>query len=317
MFATGAIVFAALAMGFGTSTWLFLKAEESRAAEAALRERAEIRELCAQAAVRISYGKLEEADRLVANVPVNLVPPSLEAAQVFNKLGEWHIAALRWPQASRCFASLAESMSSVDASDTDNVSRNLLPAVGAACEAGEWDRYERLRKIAVERFGETHHPIVAEQIIKVSLLRPADPAIMARLEPLAVVVADAISGNNASKNNPNLRAWACFSMSLWNHRKGDHEKSIEWACKSLELENLNPARVSSVKLLLAMSHFRLGQTEEARAMFHEAEPVIRAVLNGNIKDWTSGPHGIVWPDWANAHVLLNEAEALIRSGDGR
>ncbi|MBN8460374.1 MAG: serine/threonine protein kinase [Verrucomicrobia bacterium] len=331
VFATGAVVFATLAMGFGTSTWLFLRekesrreqarqralAEQSRAAEAALRERAEAGEVCAHAAVRLFYGDLAEADRIVANIPEDLVPPSLEAADLFSKLGDWHLAALRWPQASKCFSLLVESKSSVDTSDTDSVSRNLLPAVAAACEAEDWNRYERLRKIAVQRFGETRHPVVAEQIVKVSLLKPADPSIMARLAPLGGFISDALAGNPTLETTPNLKAWACFSMALWDYRKGEFETSIQWAQKSLDLEDKNPARVSSVKLLLAMVHFRMGRPQDARDLLHEAAPTVRTILSGDIQAWSNNSLGIVWPDWANAHVLLNEAETLIGADGNR
>jgi hypothetical protein len=324
-FIGGAALVIALVVGFGTSTLLFLReknarreqarlrsvAEESRMAEALLRERAEARELCAKASVLIMYERMEEADEIAAKIPDSLIPSSLEAAGLFGSLGNWHISERRWPQASRCFSLLVESFSAVDPSDTDIVSRNLLPAAAAACQAADWHRYERLRGIAIQRFGGTRHPVVAEQIIKVCLLRPADAATMAAVAPLSKVVADSLDDPPSPGATANLRAWAEFSMALWAYRSGEFVAAREWCRRSLETESENAARVASVKLVLAMSGFHCGEEQEARDSVAEFGIKIRAMLQTPVREWAGGPQGTVWPDWANAHSLLGEAESTV------
>lgn len=324
-FISGALIFFTLAIGFGTSTVMFLReknarseqarlridAEQARTAESHLRERAEARELCTQAAVRLMYGEMDEADEIAARIPENLVPTSLEATDLFGKLGTWHVTNGRWIQASRCFSSVVESFASVDLSDTDNVSRNLLPAVAAACEAGDVDRYERLRRIAIQRFGGSHHPVVAEQIIKVCLLCPADSEMIAKVQPLAKVIEASSQEPDHLGFTPNLHAWAHFSMALWCLRTGEPEQSVEWSIKSLKSESLNPSRVASVELVLAMAHFRKEEPLEARRRLKEAQDIILPVFQTSIGRWSTGREGPTWPDWANAHMLLKEAEALI------
>lgn len=330
-FTSGLFVFAALSAGFGTSTILFLReknarseqarlrieAENSRSAEAALRKRSEARELCTQAAVRLMYGKMDEADEIAARIPEHLVPPSLEAADLFGRLGDWHVINGRWAEASRCFSSLVESFSTVDPSDTDTVSRNLLPAVAAACEAGDWPRYERLRKIAIQRFGNTRHPVVAEQIIKVCMLRQPDDSIVRNLESLRDLVSASLSKAPDPAITPNLRAWAHFSVALWFLRTGKPEQAIQSARQSLETESLNPARVASVRLVMALAHERLGDHSNSGEQLEQASSAIRPVLETPIQNWSGNPQETRWPDWANAHILLLEAEAMIGVQTGK
>lgn len=329
-FIAGVALFLALVVGFGTSTVLFLReknarheqarlrsvAEQSRTAEALLRERAEARELCAQASVLVMYERMGDADAIAKRIPEALIPSSLEAAGLFGSLGNWHLSHRRWPEASRCFSLLVESFSSVDSSDTDIVSRNLLPAVAAACQAADWNRYERLRAIAMQRFGKTQHPVVAEQIIKVCLLRPADAETMDATSRLARVVEASLAEDPAPGITPNLRAWAEFSMALRAFRCGQHAEAVRWGRQSLETENLNAARVASVRLVLAMASSEGESDLAARLEVSEVGAAIQEVLKSPIGEWSGGGQGAVWPDWANAHLLLNEAEMRIVAGDG-
>ena len=205
-FAVGGVAFFTLAAGFGSSTWLFLRenqarreqarlrheAEAARAVETRLRGQAEAREACAQAAVKLSYGQIEEADQLLAAIPTDMAPSSLEAADVYRKVGDWHRQAGRIQQAAERFTALAGSISAVDRSDIHRISGDLLPAAVATCEVGDWPRYEQVRRVALERFGTTQNPVVAEQILKACTLRPADPATMAKIATLAAFLENAI-----------------------------------------------------------------------------------------------------------------------------
>lgn len=328
-FTAGAALFLVLAVGFGTSTVLFFReknarheqallrsmAEQSRTAEARLREVAEARELCAQASVLIMYERMEDADKMAARIPESLIPSSLEAANLFGSLGNWHITHRRWPQASRCYSLLFESFSAVDSSDTDIVSRNLLPAVAAACQAEDWDRYERLRSIAIQRFGKTRHPVVAEQIVKVCLLRPADSVTMEAVAQLSQFVENSLTEQEGPKRSTNLRAWAEFSMALGAFRVGNHTQAIRWCRQSLDTEKQNAARVASVRLIYAMAKYQSNSKEQAHEELAEVRLEIQKVLNSSIEQWATGVQGTVWADWVNAHLLLKEAELLIDSGE--
>jgi hypothetical protein len=104
VFAAAGAVALALVIGLGTAAGLFIQeremrrravaaeqvAERSRANEAELRRQAETREKITQAALFISQGKLDEADKVAAKIIFR--QPTLEGAAVLRSLGEWHRA---------------------------------------------------------------------------------------------------------------------------------------------------------------------------------------------------------------------------------
>jgi serine/threonine protein kinase len=333
-FLAGAVVVATLAAGFGTSTWLFLRESEARreqvrlreiseiarTAESNLRTKAEAREACAQASVEIYYGNLEKADRLLANVPEELVPSSLEAADAYTKVAEWNRLAGRWQKAAERYTAVVISRSSVDSNDTSKVSFFLLPAVAAACQAGDWERYERLRQVAVDRFATTSNPDVARHLIRAALSRPAEGATMQAIAPLAedatmqaiaplAVLDKHIPTSKKPAYDRLFQAWTCYSLELWYYRSGDFDRATQWGLKSLNILPDNPVLTPTVTLVFAMAAQRSGRPAEARELLAKAAAPIRKVLSGNINkhvtEWAS------WMDWVLAGTLLSEAVELI------
>lgn len=254
--------------------------------------------------------RYDSASALAAAIPTHLAPSSLEAADVYRKVGEWHRQAGRIRQVAERFTAQAGSISSVDSSDIHQISGGVLPAAVTTCEAGDWARYEQVRRVALERFGTTQNPIVAEQIIKASTLRPADPATMARISTLAAFLESAIGPENSHVHNKDSIAWHCYSLALWNHRRGDPAQTIRWGESSLRHSRDSAARVACVRLLLAMARHQLGEAEEARKLLADAAGPIRSLKESSSGNWTDD-HGL-WVDWMNAHILLKEAEAMIR-----
>ena len=326
-FAVGGVAFFTLASGFGTSTWLFFREAEARReqarlrseAEAAstvetkLRAQAEAREASAQAAVNLSYGKIEEADQLLAAIPTDMAPSSLEAANAYRQLGNWHRKAGRIQQAAERFTSLAGSISAVDRSDLYQISGDLLPAATATCEVGDWPRYEQVRRVALERFGTTKNPVVAEQIIKACTLRPADPATMAKIASLAAFLESSIKPDGGNGAMDDGAAWQCYSLALWHHRCGDPAQTIHWGEWSLQRSMASESRVACVRLLLAMARHQLGEAEEAHKLLADAAKPLRTLMDATSGKWADDSS--LWVDWTNAHILLKEAEAMIGASE--
>lgn len=323
VFAAGAMVAVTLIAGLGASTWLFMrekearqeqvrlrsKAEASRAVETNLRAQAEAREVCAQAAVKLSYGQIEEADRLLAAIPTHLAPSSLEAADAYRKVGEWHRMAGRIQQAAERFTSLAAAISAADNSDLFKISTDVLPAAVTTCAVGDWPRYEQVRRVALERFETTRNPIVAEQIIKACTLRPADSATMEKIGTLVKLLESAFWSADENEGSNDGVAWYCYSLALWNHRLGDQAETIRWCQLSLQSSVEGQPRVVCVNLLLAMTRHRQGETEEARMLLADAAKSVAAVMEPTSGKWADNLDA--WVDWMNAHILLKEAEAMI------
>ena len=323
VFAAGSMVLATLIAGLGTSTWLFLRekqarqeqarlrseAEAARAVETKLRGQAEAREASAQAAVKLSYGQIEDADKLLAAIPTDKTPSSLEAADAFRKVGEWHRKAGRIHQAAERFTALAAAISAADSADLYKISTDVLPAAVTTSEVADWPRYEQVRRVAIERFGATQNPIVAEQILKACTLHPADPVTMEKISPLAAFLSRSIGPEGMEGHGPEMCAWCCYSLALWHHRLGDTTQTIRWCELSLQRSMGVQPRVACVNLLLAMARHRTGETEEARKLVADASNSISTVREPTSGKWSDNLN--LWVDWMNAHILLNEAEAMI------
>jgi len=145
LFAAAVIALSGLLAGLGTSTWLFLRERDAREEQARLRveaERARSNEVrlleatraadfIAQAGVLLRYKEIEKADALVSRVLPGLVPPSLEAINTLQTIAEWNLTHARWDAAAERYAVLVPVITSVDITDTDEMSRLLMPAAAA------------------------------------------------------------------------------------------------------------------------------------------------------------------------------------------
>ena len=116
--------------------------------------------------------------------PPDGLQPSLANAAVFRELGELHAVRQEWPEAGEYFASLLK----VNQLDGWNHATRDGFACGVTLAAlGRDAEYERFREDSIARFNATENPIVAERIVKISLLRPADGRALASLASLVEV----------------------------------------------------------------------------------------------------------------------------------
>ena len=176
-------VFLALAIGLGTSTWLFLKERDAEQQQARLRHEAESREKITHAALLVSQGKFDEADKLAASISFD--QPSLEGSAVLRSLGEWHALQGRWQPAADYFRRL-QQVNRLDGWDI--LTLDYLGNAAVLAQLGDVEAYENFRQGAITRFSPTSNPLVAERIIKASLLQPASHEVLNQLIALARVV---------------------------------------------------------------------------------------------------------------------------------
>ena len=178
--AVAAVVFTLL-IGLGVSTWLFLQEREARRQAVAaeqqqirlrkesdrLRQQAEYRQKLSQATVAVSRNDIAEADQLVADIPAPA--PNLEYADLYRVLGDWNAANGRWKLAAERFAVLVQ-VNQPD--DWDVTTLDYLRLGPLLVEVGDTAGYERFRQSAVAHFAGTTNPVLAERVVKVSLLTP-------------------------------------------------------------------------------------------------------------------------------------------------
>ena len=328
VFVSGAAVATALLIGLGTATWLFFmeraarreavaaeeqqyllrqEAERARANEAELRRQAEIREKITLADVRVNQDAFEEADNLLNGyVPTQ---PSLEGARVFRAVGEWHALQDRWPEAVNRFEVLVQ-INKFDGWDL--ASLDYLRLGPAILELDNVKSYERFRQETIARFADTTYPVAAERVIKISLLRPADPNTINALTPLAALAAK--SFGNVTLGNTNAEtvfqaAWGSLSLALMEYRQGNYAGAEAWCRRCLAYPGDNPPRVATAQVILAMSCHQLGRNQEAIAHLAQGRKSIETKFEDEL-DPGSAEHGF-WFDWVFARILLHEAASLI------
>lgn len=283
-------------------------AEQARANEVRLRENARAGDMVRQAAVLLRYNETEQADQLLEGLPTNQVPRSLEAENTFMTVANWNLTEGRWKVAAERFNVLAHVLTSVDMSDSDRISHNLLPTLTAVCEWGEPGQYEDLRSLAIHRFADSAHPIVAEQVIKATMLKPADEETLRQMQPLARVIEDS-NKEPPQGTDPHLVAWRQFSLALIAFRQGQVESAGKWARISLATATNSPSRAVSNEIILAMVDLKHGRINEARVSLQE--------VRAQVEKWEAEPFrintsdGLLWSNWGIARILLREAESML------
>jgi eukaryotic-like serine/threonine-protein kinase len=311
VFAAAGAVTIALVIGLGTSTWLFFKEQESRreaergrANEIILRQQAEAREKVARAAVLMDQDQFEEADQLMAEIPFSETVS--EGENVFRSLGDWAALRGRWPRAAEHFARLLK----VDQMETWEISTlDHSRCAVALVEGGDQDGYERFRQAAIKHFARTTDPLVAERTVKNSLLLPADETTMAALIPMAEIAAKSIANNEPKPGTGDwMGPWRCVSLALMEYRRGHSSEAIDWCKRCLAYGNDNPARIATIRAILAMSHYQLGHLDEARSELAQSREMIENKYKAGLDQ---GDGNGYWFDWVLGKILLREASALI------
>ncbi|HWA25058.1 MAG TPA: serine/threonine-protein kinase [Lacunisphaera sp.] len=311
VFAAGGAVAAALVIGLGTSTWLFLKEREAHQRAVAaeqqqvrLRHEAEGREKTSQAALLVSQERFEEADKLVMEIPLG--HPTLEGATVLRSVAEWHALRLQWKPAADRMALLLQ----VDQLDGSDVSAlDHLRAGPVFIELGDTNSYERFRQGAIARFSSAPCPF-ADRIVKISLLLPANDRLLDSLKPLAEQTTRALAEADRG-GDVFTAAWRSVSLGLLEYRRGNFQKAADWCQRCLDYPGTNAPRTATAQVILAMSYHRLGRAAEARAELAAGREIIehkfQTRLNGG------GPVQGFWFDWLFARILLRESIALLES----
>lgn len=322
-FLWGAVAMLALLTGLGTSTVLFfrekqargeqerlkMRAEVARSNEADLRRRAEYRERISHAAVLVSHGDLQAASGLLQMVPFGEVPPSLEAAEAYLKIGEWHVKAERWKEATDCFANLAVVLPTIDPADSFDISVVAIRATALLCQTGDHERYETIRRLTIDRFSNTSSPVVAEQVFKATLLLPPDLETLAELRPLGEFLETCLTKGHPELQGDNFRtSWCRFALSLMRYREGNFDAASLWADRALPIAGGHVPRETMLRCLRAMIAYRKGDAAMARTLLNEARGPIDAYF---AKPMELGDMKSSWSDWLIARILYREARALI------
>jgi serine/threonine protein kinase len=317
IFAAVSIAVFGLWGGLGASTWLFLREKSASEEQAQLRhiadqarEKAEFREHVAQAAVQLGRSNLGEADRLLGTIPIDRVPVSLEAADCYRKVAEWHVLGGRLDQAAARYSSAAYAFSNVDDSDSNIISIDILAAATSLCYVEDFAAYDRIRTFAIQRFSDTRHPQVAEQVLKASLLRPASESQLRQLDEIKEVIESALNdGTGWTAHNSRFAAWCCFAIGLKEFRDGHDDRAIPWLQRCFAYPDAYEPKIASVRFILAMIQCRKNNPTEARKLIDSSRDAVERALRGGLS--LGGSKEAIWLDWVDAKLFLDQAIARI------
>ena len=319
-FGAGALAFVGLVGGLGVATVLFFRERDARAVQERMRLQAEAahdaekhartgwenRSRVAESAVRLRYQDFTGAEELVAPIPVEETPPSLEAVGVFKQLAQWNRDAGRMEPTARHYLSMVSALANIDRAHTDSNSDSFLPAATALALSADPQGYETLRRIALDLYENTEYSLVAERTLKACLLKPAPEAVLVRTRKLVKVLETEAAGESAIIQDPRgLGAWMFLAIALHHYRDGDHEAAESWALRALKNSGPDPSCPPMTRAVLGLACLSQGNREEAASHLAAAEAAARAHAVANL------PHGGhptgFWWDWANLRILLDEA----------
>ena len=315
LFAAGAVVLISLVGGLGVATVMYYRAvrardatEVARANEENLRAKAESGMRLAQAAVHLRYGNLTKADELIGDFPASAAPPTLESVGIYRTLGLWHAREGRWHEAAERLAALASASTRVDTADSDAISLDVLMAAAAMYRAGNLAGYDNVRNLALRRFDSTANAVVAEQVVKVCLMRPAYSEQMARLGRLELLLdVNRANGEPEDPLGQYLAAWRDFASALAEYRRGNYSVAAERVAVCTRTPN--DARVALAHILTAMISKKSNGPQDPNDELRLAREMIaqRQAAEPNMFD-TAEP---AWMDWVFAEGLLKEAEGVV------
>jgi eukaryotic-like serine/threonine-protein kinase len=311
-FAAIAAVSLALLSGLGLSTWLFLKEREARQRATAaelqqvrlrqdadrLRMEAENRQKLTQATLLLSRDGIAEADALIEGIAV--AEDNLEYADLFRRLGDWHVAGKRWKQAVDRFAVLVRVNQPENWDTLDHL--RYGPAL---IESGDLSGYDRFRLSAIVHYTGTTNIVAAERVVKASLLLPADARLMHLLEPLAKVAAKEIQldGGYQPSAVRIQEAWRYFSVSLLEYRRGNYASALSYCRRPAQYVSNNSTIAANVLAVAALAHCRLGQSDQAAAELAQCRSMV-VEMEKNIPS-------VFWFDCVFPRILMREVEELL------
>jgi serine/threonine protein kinase len=322
-FVSGLAITATLLIGTVVSTWqavratraereqnrLRIQAEAGRAAEAAARQTAEARELIVKAKVASDAGNLEEAGKVLARIPPAAFQPDLEHARLRRHLGTQHAIRGQWNAAAADFSVLRQ----VNATDSA-LERNLdLLRVGPVLiELGDTNQYHQFVEETITQWSGASDPVTCERICKACLTAPADEATLKRLAPFYEASARGVD----NLGDTGERRWASTSLALFEYRRGNYAKAIEWSTVAVErYSGGTPGYLAIGHLLRAMAahplHLETGLEDLnlARAAISDG---LKKLSNPTPEDLATFEF-IPAFDWLLARILLREAEDAYRS----
>ena len=318
-FAAAAAVLAALLLGLGATSWMFVKerrarqeqvvlreqAEAARRSEARLREQAVARETITRAAIAVNQGELPLADALLERVKTVSPELSFDSVSAYRAVGEWHALAARWDKAAERFRALME----IDRLDSWEVITLDYQSCGVVlAESGSPEPYQDFCRGALEHFAAIDNGDAAGRIVKTLILLPPSPELLAGLRPLIEI--NRRHWRQIEADHPDYRpGWEVIPLALADLRERDMGSAAARCDRLLAQRGLAASLTHTCQLLRALACHRQSHDPRAREWLAAAGFAIDAHFAAGLeRGWQREGY---WFDWLFARVLLREARAEI------
>ena len=320
VFLFGAATAAALLLGTIISTMMFVKEREARSSEARLRKEAELREQASHVASLVTQGRFDEADKLVAGLPLN--KPSLEVSSEFRALGDWHAANGRWPEAVARFDSVVKVN---QLEPPDLVSEDHLKLAVAFLKSGNRPGYEEFRRSEVAKLGLSNLASDYRAFEAALLLQP-DPNMLQLFTIGEEAVEKRFPNDKEMRPNPPQASQWSEVLALLEYREGHFSKALFWGyhCEKYPAYNANAAAIATVSLIKAVSNWRSGNYQSAVVDWTVAYELIQARSRQGLKFespssalFPGAPEDLEgpWYEWMIADLLMGECNELLAESD--
>ncbi len=177
---------------------------------------------------------------------------------------------------------------------------NWCVSAALRARAGDTDRYRRLCRRMLDRFGGSQDPVVAARTAKYCLLLPLPGPEQDDASQLAEQAVGGATGT--------LGRWVGAVEGLADYRRGRFADAVAAIDKSQAADSDGDwdLRVFA-GCVRSMALMRLRSRDEARSVVMKASGLYRS----NVQPATALDPGASWADLLTCEVLLHEAEALV------
>jgi serine/threonine protein kinase len=308
--ASSALVFLALVSSTVVSSLLYLREREARqrtveAEKAAMRSQAtaEDEQIFMKAEEAYENGHREEADALLNEV--KSYRAGSEYAALFRKLGDWHVANGRWPQALERFAELYE-MNQAGQNDTSLDDQRYFVLL---VDQGKLEDYDRCRRQLAEREKGIDNPTAAQRTLHICLLTPAEPGWLPALDEFGVLTQNSLDAGAQNMSTTDAE-YSCYALALLAYRNNNFEQAVAWCARASSFHRGVQPRDVNIRLVLAMSRAKLGDLEYASNELVACRKIIEDNFTAGFENTNSRLP--LWVYWFESRILLREAETLIK-----
>jgi serine/threonine protein kinase/tetratricopeptide (TPR) repeat protein len=212
-----------------------------------------------------------------------------------TKRGEWYARHRRWKEAAADFLNVLEH-------SRPNDTWPWLHAAPALVAAGDRAGYLQLCRAMRKQFSDPQDPVTAERLAKVHLLL-ADAGTDLKW------VGQIADRSVASGKNNNYEVYFIFCKILADYRRGDYRAVLEARDALMPPRNQRLDVIVGSHPILAMAHYRLGDTQAANEQLAQAAKMLDQQLPD--PDRFLGGDAGYDHDWLTAWLLYREAKVLI------